>query len=112
MGMKLRDVECTGCGCFWEDFVDSGKVTGDAADVACPLCGFITATVVLACAPNVRTPNNSATFLDGHRDDGGRMKHASETLKAQSAFEAAKYQGKGDVKETYKALMEHRGKIT
>ena len=109
--MKLRDVQCSACAEAWEEMVDNLEITGDVVSVRCPKCGGDRA-VIQACAPSVRTPNNSVSFVDGHRDDGGRMSHASATLKAQSAYEMAKYQGKGDVKETYKNMMEHRGKMT
>ena len=92
--MKLMDLICTQCGCQSEDFVESDAKIGDIVKSPCLDCGNVEDHRILPCAPDLRTPMNSVSFLDGHRDGGDAWKHQIRYKEAQLKFNRQK-QGQG-----------------
>lgn len=86
--MKLMNIRCTVCGHTYEDFVDNVLGFGDEVPDACPECGGTAVVAPHAC--DVRTPMNSKSFLDGHRDDGGQLAVGYEKWKMEREIERAK----------------------
>lgn len=122
--MKLVDVKCIMCGTVREEMVDNSVAFGDVIKGAddtgayldelplkCSHCkqgaGF---TVLVSCCP-VRTPMNSASFLDGYRDQGHKFNHQcriNETdTAAERAFQQGSYEESFKLKAQVKELAKH-----
>lgn len=104
--MKLMDVKCCECGCEMEELVANDTPIGSFVDWFCPACNKQMPGEVLPCFCGVRTPNNSASFLDGHRTGGDSLEHRLRVLRAETARDNAKYKGIGDIKDTEQHLAE------
>lgn len=101
---RLMDCQCRDCGYVAEVFT-SAPIGGDTVVDVCEGCGRHAALyVVLPCAPSVRTPMNSASYLDGHPDP--HVAFQQKVLRAETVAARAKQQG--DHVEAVKAFREVR----
>jgi hypothetical protein len=80
--MKMVNAVCPKCGHKFEAMVSSLFSWGDDIAEECEECGHPITTIVPSCCP-VRTPNNSVSFIDGHRDDGGQMSMALQKFRIE-----------------------------
>jgi hypothetical protein len=87
---KLMNIKCCVCQALSEAFIDGDLKFGDTFVGELCECGH-DVFVVLPCAPSVRTPMNSVSYLDGHRDDG--LMFQQRLLREETRAARAKQQG-------------------
>lgn len=103
--MKLMNLKCRACGHEFEDFVHNECNFGDLMANLCPKCHGDAVILVHAC--DVRTPMNSASFLDGHRDDGGQLALGYEKWKMEREIERAKLR-EGNIAKAEELTVERK----
>ena len=91
--MKLMDIQCPHCLRCREMLVANEVQIGEEVDhpvgEECD-CGVVDYGIALPCFGPVRTPNNSASYLDGHREGADGLKHQMNYRKAKYAMQRAK----------------------
>lgn len=93
--VRMMDARCHDCENVMEIFTAAAIGMDTQVDV-CPKCGKHAALYqVLPCAPSVRTPMNSASYLDGHREDS--LGHQQRVLREQTKAARMKQIGAHDV---------------
>ena len=100
--MKMFLFRCAGCGHEEERLVENDCKFGDAdTAAACAACALCYPLAVPCCCP-VRTPLNSASFVDCHPDrgDGGRFEAARKTSMLETAVHKAEKQCSGGRKSS------------